>query len=351
MTTPRPARLLVLLTAGLVALLGCGTQTSVHQPESEAPTSSAPITLRRSADAHISIITVFPDNNFYQSMLCGARQAADELGGLTVDIHGSQTIASSEQLAVFEEVIQGGGSDGVILVPWDSVAFIEPVRAQVAAGLPVVTADGSLDEPVDLQNITTDNTEGGRILAEHMSEVIGDGAVIGVVTASPTDTVQLQRTEGFVDRLRQLKPDVTVLPYAYAESDPDLTHELVASWLATTPEIEGIFLSSGEAAEGAGRAATEAGREDLIVYTFDAFESTVDLLRQGIIQGILAQSPYDMGYVSALTVGRLVQGTISADQLEPYQLHSAMLFIDRSNIDDPESDPFRQDQPGQCPYS
>lgn len=332
----------------LISTLGCsgdhrGTQQVAGDLEPAAPTRSP-----RPTQTRVAIVTAFPENNFYQSMLCGARQAAADLGGITIDLHGSQTIDAEEQLAVFHEVV-ATEPDGLILVPWDSYAFIEPVRQQVAAGLPIITADGTLGEPVDLQNITTDNTGGGHILAERMSEVIGDDAVVGVITASPTDTAQIERTEGFVERLRQLEPEVEILDYRYAESDAQLAYRMTGELLEDHPSMEGLFLSSGEAAEGAGRALLEAGRPDVAAYTFDAYAPTVALLRQGVVRGILAQSPYDMGYIAALTMGRYLQGTVTTDQLVPHQLNSAMLFLDRSNIDSEDATPFRQDRRPQCP--
>jgi len=183
-----------------------------------------------------------------------------------------------------------------------------------------------------------------------MAKAVPDDAVVGAVTASPTDTVQIQRTEAFIKRFQELKPDATILEIEYAETDANKANAIVSAWILSEPGLAGVFTSAGEQAEGAGAAVSAAGRDDIVVYTYDAFEPTVALLREGVVKGILAQSPYDQGYVSTLNLGKILQGSLEIGDVDPYQRFSALKFIDLSNIDTEEAFPFLQDKPINCPF-
>jgi ribose transport system substrate-binding protein len=283
-------------------------------------------------------------------MYCGARKAAAELGGdVTVTIQGSDSIAAEDEMLVFDAVV-ATEPDGIILVPYDSQAFIEPVRRQMAAGIQIVTADGSLDEPGEIFNIRTDNSAGGGILAEHMAEAVPDDAVIGVISASPTDTVQNVRAEAFIARFTELKPNATLLPMEYARQDASIANSITAAWLLAHPDLAGVFTASGLAAEGAASAIEAAGLTGQIeVYTYDAFDTVVASLRAGGVSGILAQSPFTQGYEGAKVLIQVLRGELDAATVE-YQQYSPLAFIDMSNIDSDEAFPFLQDKAVVCDW-
>ena len=97
---------------------------------------------------------------FYLTMKCGAFAAAKKYN-VDLSWQGTDGVDFAPELAIYNATVQKK-PDGIIVAPFSPTAFVKPVADTMKAGTPVVTVDGSLSKKVELQNIRTDNLEGGR---------------------------------------------------------------------------------------------------------------------------------------------------------------------------------------------
>ena len=87
--------------------------------------------------------------------------------------------------------------------------------------IPVVTVDGSLNEPVDVQNMRTDNLTAGGLAAEAMAQAIGGEGTVLIVALNPGVVGNQQRADGFLTVLKEKYPDIKVLPIEYPGLRPE----------------------------------------------------------------------------------------------------------------------------------
>src|SRR5690606_28000696 len=109
---------------------------------------------------------------FYTTMECGARDAARDLG-VELNWQGAPQWDINLQMPILQAAIERDPA-GLVLAPNDPDALVSIVEDLVAnRKIPVVTVDSSLSEPVDTQNIRTDNLTAGGLAADAMAEAIG----------------------------------------------------------------------------------------------------------------------------------------------------------------------------------
>ncbi len=286
----------------------------------------------------IGFVTASVGLTFYQAMKCSAVKAAEK-HGVNLIWQGSQSISPRDELQVLQAVA-AQSPDGIILVPWDSTAFIAPTKELMDNGTPVITVDGSLTEPVDIQNLRTSNYEAGKQAAHDLAEMVdGKGAVL-ILTAAPGNAVQNERWKGFKEVLEADYSNIRLLDVQYIGSDAGKAASVTTSVLTSTPDLVAIYATQDAGAEGAANALRAAGkRGDIRVVAYDATLRQVELLKAGDLDALVAQSPRQLGeQMIESMVKVLEQGREGANL--PYQVFTDVKFLTRDNVDNDESKGF-----------
>jgi ribose transport system substrate-binding protein len=272
---------------------------------------------------------------FYTTMECGAGDAAKELG---VDLNwaGPPQWDLALQMPILQAAIERD-PDGLVLAPTDPVALITIVEDLVNnRKIPVVTVDGSLAEPVDLQNIRTDNIAAGGLAARAMAEAIGGTGTVLVVGLDPGVAANQERVDGFTAVLEKEYPNIKVLPTEYPGSDQNKAAEIVSAALQANPDLKGIYTTHSNAAVGTSSAVIGAGLQGKVkIIAYDADPGQVRDLRDGVYDALVVQSPYLEGYNSVKLVTQILRGEVDPATLEDVT-HPPMVVATRDNLDSPE---------------
>lgn len=271
---------------------------------------------------------------FYASMKCWAEKAAKEQG-INLIWQGSQSSSPRDEMQVLEAVV-AQKPDGIVLVPWDSTIFIAPTKEIMDAGTPVITVDGSLVEPVDIQNIRTNNRDAGIQVAKDLAAMVGKGSVL-ILTDTPGNAVQNERWKGFKEVIDKDFKDITVLDVQYISGDAAKAASTTSSAIVAHPDLAAVYTTDSTGAQGAVYALNAAQmRGKIRVVAYDATPHQVELLKAGEFDALVAQSASRLSnqmiesMVKVLTEGR------EAASL-PYQVFAPVKFLTRDNVDDPDS--------------
>jgi len=274
---------------------------------------------------------------YFQVMQCGAEAAGEEYG-VSIDWQGDADWDLQTQIPLINAAVQSKPI-GLVLVPTDPIALIETTETIVADGIPVITVDGSLDEPVELQNIRTDNLSAGALAADALAEAIGGSGTVLVIASFPGVAANAERVDGFAERMADEYPDITVLPTEYSEADQAMASQKAAAAI-TNPDLKGIYTTLAPASAGASAAIQAAGKSgEVKLVAYDADPSQVADLKAGIYDALVAQDPYGLGYDSVARLAQIADGSLDADSLE-YQEYVSAFIIDRDNADSEEAQRF-----------
>ena len=273
---------------------------------------------------------------YYKTMHCGATAAAKKFG---VDLtwQGINGVDFAPEVTAFNAVVQKK-PNAIVLVPFSSTAFMQPVKAAQSAGIPVVTADAALAKPIEFGNVRTDNLVLGGLAADAMNKALGGKGTVAVVSFAADVPVQADRVNGFKARVKAKYPGLKVVAVEYGGADSGKSATVVSALLQRYPDLGGIFATDTNDAEGAGSAILAAGKRGktkLIAY--DASPKEVAGLKTGLYDALVAQAPYDAGYGAIKLAASAARGGAKP---KVFWQHTGGAVITKSNVGTAKIKPF-----------
>jgi len=276
---------------------------------------------------------------FYQVMELGINQAAEDLG-LEVITQYPDTWGPTVQTPILDAMIARGDLDYLIIAPTDREQMIAPLESARDAGIRVITVDTFLGDgdyiegPVTfpLSYIGSDNVEGGRIAGRALADALGGAGEVYIQNTNVGVSTTEQRSEGFREAIAEF-PDMEVIGEDYNLDDANTSVEQTSAVLQREANLAGIFGVNVFSAQGAGTAVVNAGLGgEVQVVAFDATQFAIELLRQGDVTLVIAQKPFDMGYLGVEFAMADWRGVTSL----PQRVTTGYAVITAENVDDPE---------------
>lgn len=233
-------------------------------------------------------------DNFYISMECGVRAAAEDLGA-NVTVQGPQRWDPALQQPILSSV-SANQPDAILIAPNDVTALQRPLE-EAAENSEIVLVDTTIEDPsIAVSEIASDNIGGGAAAFEAIQELVPDGGKVLVIDNQPGISTSDDRVKGFEDAVGA-DSSFEYIGVEYAQNQPARAANIVTSTLQAHPDLKAIFATNIFSAEGAATGIAQAGvTGEVQVIGFDAGPAQVEALQDGTVQAIIAQQPYDIGY-------------------------------------------------------
>lgn len=279
---------------------------------------------------------------FYQVMEIGVRQAVEDYSGLDIElvVQIPDTWGPAVQTPILDAMVARGDLDYLIVAATDKEQMIAPLQAAHDAGIEIISVDTFIGDgdyvngPVTfpLSYIGSDNVEGGRIAAEALAANVGEQGKVYIQNVTPGVSTTDQRSEGFRQGIAEF-PNMEVIGEDFNEDDENTAVQQTSAVLEREPELVGIFGTNVFSANGAGIAVQNAGLEGAVdVIAFDATTFAIDQLNAGVVSLVIAQKPYDMGYMAVQFALAHERGVTSL----PKRVPTGYAVITAENVNDPE---------------
>jgi ribose transport system substrate-binding protein len=276
---------------------------------------------------------------FYQVMQLGVEAAAKDMG-VQVVTQVPPTWGVEQQTPILDSMVARGDLDYIITAPTDKDQMVGPLEAALEAGIGIITVDTYLGDgdyvngPITfpISYIGSDNVEGGRIAARGLAAAIGGKGKVYINTTNPNVSSVEGRVVGFKEVMANEYPDIQIVGLDYNLDVMDTAVQQTAAVLETNPDLAGIFGTNVFSAQGAGTAVVNAGLSGQVqVVAYDATQFAIEMLRNGTVSLVLAQKPFDMGYMAVQFAVADHAGVTSL----PRRVQTGFAIIDINNVDDP----------------
>jgi ribose transport system substrate-binding protein len=287
---------------------------------------------------------------FYQVMQLGVETAAKNLG-IEVVTQIPPTWGVDVQTPILDSLIARGDLNYIITAPTDKDQMVGPLKAAVDAGIKVITVDTFLGDgdyvsgPVKfpISYIGSDNVEGGRISARGLAKAIGGKGIVYINSTNPNVSSVEGREQGFKEVMAKEFPDIKVLGPDYNLDDMNKAAQQTAAVLQREPNLAGVFGTNVFSAQGAGTAVVNAGLGGHVqVVAYDATKAAIEQMDKGVVTLVLAQKPFDMGYMAVQFAAADAAGVTSL----PRRVQTGFAIIDKNNVKDPAVARFIYQVPG-----
>ena len=279
-------------------------------------------------------------NAFYVTMERGIRSEAAKYG-FKIDIQGPQQFDPTLQTPIVNAVVTTKPA-GLLIAPTDSKAMFVPISQAVTAGIKVALVDTTLDDTSQvITAIATDNTAGGAAAADALAKLIGEKGKVMAIAFQAGASTSDQRQRGFEAEIKKY-PNIKYVGFQISNNDPSKAAAEVGSTLAAHPDLAGIFATNDRSAEGAATGLRVAGKVGAVkVVGFDAGPTQIKQLKDGLVQALIAQQPYQIGVDGVDAIANALTGknvehsvttgtvTITKDNLQEAEVQKALYTLDR----------------------
>lgn len=282
----------------------------------------------RDTKKRIAVIPKGRAHLFWQSVHAGANAAARETG-VEVIWNGPATETDfNGQLQIVDAMINQR-VDAIALAPIDKTVMVSVVDRAAAQGIPVII----FDSPVDTQNfvsqVATDNYSAGQVAAQRMAKILNGKGKIAIVAVQPGAASTMAREQGFEDEIRKNDPGIQIVDKRYGNADFAQSLAVSENMLTAFPDLNALFASNESSTVGAAQA-LKSRKSAVKLVGFDSSPTLIEDLKSGLIDSLVVQDPFKMGYESIMAaVTKLKGGTpLKIQNLPP-------LVVTRDNLSDP----------------
>jgi ribose transport system substrate-binding protein len=259
-------------------------------------------------ERRIAVIPKGTSSVFWESVRAGAQKAGDEFG-YKISWNGPELESDRErQIQIVEDFIARKVA-GVVLAPNGSNALVPKVEEMFAKNIPCVIIDSEIDTDKYVSFAATNNYQGGVIAARRMGKILnGKGKVI-VTKFMPGSGSTTNRENGFIDTIEKEFPDIEIVDTKYGMATVETALQAAEDLLTKHAELDGLYASNASTSVGSAQALQSQGRADNIkMIGFDAEETLIDKLRSGVVDSLVVQDPYKMGYIGVKTLVDKING-------------------------------------------
>jgi ribose transport system substrate-binding protein len=228
-------------------------------------------------------------------MECGVKAEAKKLGA-TVKTVGPAKFDATLQKPILDSVI-ASKPDAILIAPNDVNAMQRPLEAAKKAGVEVVLVDTTVKNPkFAVSEISSDNLGGGKEAFKAVQQLVpGGGKVMGIGVKPGISTTDA-RDKGFKDAVAASGGKYTFVGQEYSQNEPAIAAQITTAALAKNPDLKAIFASNLFSAQGAATGIKQAGKSgSVVVVGFDAGPDQIKALKDGTVQALIAQQPYQIG--------------------------------------------------------
>jgi len=268
---------------------------------------------------------------FWESVRRGAQKAGAE-AGVKIFWNGPEREGNREmQIQIIEDFITQKVS-GIVLAPIDNKALVPSVEKIHAKNMPCVIIDSGIETDKYVSFVATDNYKGGVIAARRMGKILNGKGKIVVVKYAPGSASTMKREDGFINTIEKEFPGIEIVDTKYGMDTVETSLQAAEDLLTKNSELDGLFACNESTSVGALRALQSQGRAGKMkMVGFDAGGLLIEGVKTGVVDSLVVQNPYKMGYIGV----QALIATLDGKKVER-RVDTGVVLVTKENLETKE---------------
>lgn len=259
--------------------------------------------------------TVTEVAEFWGTLLSGVEKAAEEYGVELEVLTSPREIDIDKQIDLIRQVTEDK-PDVMILSAADYDRCAEATEEAIAAGIGVVAIDTDVNAAGRACYVGSNNYQIGLEMGRAMTSYLPDGGKVAVIQHMLTTTTGIERTRGVLDALGEAG-NIEIFGSFCCDNSTEQAQTITTELLSADPEIRGFVCTNEVCNVGAANALVDLGLGGKVyVVGCDNSQRQIQFLEQNIIQAIVTQRPFNMGYMAVQQAVRVANGEQTDDFVE-----------------------------------
>jgi ribose transport system substrate-binding protein len=202
----------------------------------------------------------------------------------------------AKQISDIQDMINKG-AQALIVAPLNSDGLEPALAAARAKDIPVLTVDRKVNsEPCKdyVAFLGSNFVEQGKRAAQEMAKAMGNKGKVAILLGSSGNNVTTDRTDGFVDEMKSIAPDIEIAAQQTGEFARDKGQQVMEQIIQAQPDITGVYAENDEMALGALVALKSAGKTpgtDVHVVSIDGTRNAVQKIVDGEMYSVVESNP------------------------------------------------------------
>lgn len=269
---------------------------------------------------------------FWNTLRVGMETAAKETGAV-VEIRGVELENDVAGQNVIIEQAVSEKPDAILLSAADFEAQAELCQKIADAGITLVTVDSDVNSEAKKCFVGTDSYHAGFLAGEAVSVLVPDDGEIALISTVQFSQTGMDRVDGFMASLTDAQRKNVVGPY-FSGSVVENAYDITMDILREHPDLDGIACMNEPSFTGAVLALKDCGVSagDMSVSGIDSSMYTIQALEEGLVDAIVIQNPFNMGYLGVTTAVDILNG-----KTVPAHVDTGEYVITKENMYEPEN--------------
>ena len=279
----------------------------------------------------IAVVPKAAAHIFWQTVHAGVVAAGRDLNVEIVWNAPTAETDFSRQIQIVDSML-AQRVDGLAVAASDRTALNASLDRAAQLGIPVTVFDSGVDSTNYMTFLATNNYEAGQMAARKLAELIGGKGKIAMVQHMPGSNSTMDRERGFEDVIRKEFPDIHIVAQQYGMADHSKALSAAENILTAHTDLSGIFCSTEPSSLGTSQALKERGLAGKVKFVaFDSTDKMVEDLRAGVIDAMVVQDPFKMGYEAVKTVADKLNG-----HTPPKKIDLSGRVVTKADLDKPD---------------
>lgn len=267
-------------------------------------------------------------SEYWATIARGIQDASREAKANTIQTGPIGEVDADLQIQAIESAI-AAKVDGIVTMALDPKRFTAVIDKAVRSGIPVVLVDTDAPDSRRAAYVGTDNFAAGKEAARIMVKAIRDNAEIGIITGpAEADNLKL-RISGFRAGISAY-PGLRIMDTQIGNSDLLMESERIEKMLSDHPGISALFGADGYGSIASAIVAKQLGRAGrMTIIGFDVSSEVAENIKDGIVEAVIVQANYQMGYQAIEVLAGIKAGRMPAKAI----IHTEIRILTAKNID------------------
>ena len=289
------------------------------------------LSCNREKQRRIAVIPKGTSHVFWQAVHAGATAAGKEFHEEILWDGPPNETDYSRQLEIVDSMLNRH-VDGMVVAAADRTSLNASLDRAARENIPVVIFDSGVDSSNYVAFVATNNYAAGQMGARKLAQLLDGKGTVGIIGNAPGSASTIDRESGFKDTMAKEFPNVKIAAEQYGMSDAAKGLAVTENILTAHPEVNGLFASAEPSSVGAAQALKSRGLAGKVkLVAFDSSEGLVADLSAGVIDALIAQDPFKIGYEGVKAVTEKLDGKSPAKNID-----LSATVITKADLDKPE---------------
>ncbi|HLK19491.1 MAG TPA: substrate-binding domain-containing protein [Bryobacteraceae bacterium] len=279
----------------------------------------------------IAVVPKGTSHVFWLTVRSGAEAAGQKFG---VEILWNGPPLETEydrQMQIVDSMI-AQHVDGLAVAAAERNALNRSLDRAAELKIPVTVFDSGVDSTNYMTFLATDNYAAGKMGARELAGLMNGKGTAAMVMHAPGSLSTMDRERGFDDVMKSEFPQIKIVARQFGMSDRSKAMGAAENILTAHPDLNGIFASSEPSSIGVSLALKSrklAGKVKFV--SFDSSDTLIEDLKAGVIDAMVVQDPFKMGFEAVKTLVDKLNGTTP-----PKRIDLPARVVRKADLDKPD---------------